>query len=136
MGLCSGCSRRMDISTQLNQLRLALSDCQAVAYADLESQMVLAKSAAADVPQERWDQLCETGFALLVGEQGQVARKAMNDSRDIGYAMVLTAHEIAVFVRSPSNAEDAILSVAKPSLTVKDFVNEAQNLLREIAQDD
>jgi hypothetical protein len=124
------------ISTQLDNLRLAFPECRAIAYADLGAQMILVKSSAAEVPQERWDELCVTGFDLMSGEPAQLALRAMSSGTVAAQALVIQVEEMAVFLRSGWNEDDAIFCVADLTLPVRAFVDEAGALLDWIARDD
>lgn len=126
----------MQISAHLDQLRSAFPDCRAIAYSDLGAQMILVTSADEDMPQERWDDLCDTGVALLTGEPAQHAIRAMIRGVGTAHAIVLDADEMGLFVRSGPNPEDAILCVARLTLPVTEFIAQAGDLLGRIAQDD
>lgn len=126
----------MQIAAHLDQLRSDFSDCRAIAYADLGAQMILVTSAAEDMPQERWDDLCDTGVALLAGEPARQACRAMIVGETAAHAIVLDAGELGLFLRSGANPEDAILCVARPSLPVTEFIAQAGAALGRIAQDD
>lgn len=126
----------MQISAQLDQLRKTFSGCQAIAYADLRTQMILAMSTADDIPQERWEYLCDTGVALLTGDPARQASNAMLNGNSITHALIVEQDELGLFVRSNAILDDAILCVAHPTLQVLDFVAHAQDVLGRMADDD
>lgn len=125
----------MDILTRLDQLRLTFHECQAVAYADLGARMILVTSTAIDLPQERWDDLCHTGFALLTGAPSEEASRVMRNEDTVSHALVLEGQELGLFLRSQSNGEDVLLCVSSPSLPINEFMEKAGVVLDGIAQD-
>lgn len=124
-----------DVGSVLDDLRAQFPSCITAAYADISAGMILATSSDHQLPQERWDELCETASALLQGDlAGDVSGLFVGTS--IGYAVIVEPGEVGVFVRSAVNPDDAMCCLCGPSDRIADLISSAQKCLSEISLDD
>lgn len=119
----------MDISTALDAVRTGISGCTLVAFADINSKLVLSSSAAVTPSREDLDILGEAAGALMTGGLADGATKAVG-ATDV--AITLTATELRLFLRASQDANEALVCVCDPACDMSAALAVGQNALTEL----
>lgn len=125
----------MAASDLLDDLRLRFPSCELIAFIDLSSDMVLAKSAGSAMLQERWDLLCAMAREGMTpaGHDTSYDRTAQND---LLVAALMNEDECDIFLRSAALSDYVICAVGQPNLPVSQFYKAAIPVLDALVQDD
>ncbi len=121
----------MNVAAKLEELRGALPGCTLVAYADLSSDLTLCVSARVKPPQEQLDALCMTAAAFLNGLGTVASGEQKAILRD--QAVVLTAMDVQIFLRSPKDASDALCCICSGGIDFNIVAQQARATLLQIA---
>ncbi|MEX0338380.1 MAG: hypothetical protein AB3N11_04995 [Arenibacterium sp.] len=124
----------MGVEQELNKLRAVSNGCSLAAFADLRTKLVLRVSAESDWPQERLDALCSQAAQSFRQADSEVLRKAGLARADgpTREAVILSAQEIRVFVRSEDDPSDMICCVCRSAEDVPALAQAAHQALRAI----
>lgn len=120
----------IDVQTLLTGLRDRFPACESVAFADLSAGMILATSTARDLPQERWDDLCDTAVAMMRGDVAGLTGAIYPDGP--GFAILRDKDEIGIFVRSATAPDDSLCCVCRPQVEVLALIAAARDSLARI----
>ena len=102
----------MSLATQLDTLRAELSGCSLVAFGDLGAKLTLRASSARSRPQDQLDDLCAQAAGSLESKQARLmSEKISGRTSVLQEAIVLTATEARVFLRSRDDSDDVLCCV-------------------------
>jgi len=124
----------MGIAESLDDLRRENPGCSLVAFGDLRTHLVLRTSSETPCAQEHLDRICT--LAAQTFSSCDLIHKA-GDTPETGgtAAVVLTANETTVFVRSDTDKSDFICCVCAPNDRTDTIAPMAAKALCEISQD-
>lgn len=125
----------MSVTDALDAMRSELSGCSLVAYTDLSSGLVLSASAIGQPGQEELDTLSGAARQALTDVLADGARSvwsASDPQAPAETAMLLTAAEARVFIRSPGEAPEALLCVCAPDSDLNAVVDCGRTTLTRI----
>ena len=110
----------MNVTAELDEMRVGLKGCTLVAFTDLSSSLVLSTSAASKPVQEELNALGRTASLTLNGELSEGAAKVWSESGDVPAetAMLLTGSEARVFLRAASNPNEALVCICAPGIAL------------------
>ena len=126
----------MGVAEELDALRAELSGCHLVAYADLQSRLVLCASSAGNPAQEELDALSRAANLALDGNVAEGAKPlwaADTGNAPASSAMLMTGQEVRMFLRSPGNAPEALIVVAEAGADMAILQDRAGQALGRIA---
>jgi hypothetical protein len=118
----------MGIAEQLNAMRRDHPSCRVATFADLSSGLVLFASTSRRLPQERLDALCARARAILNGSPARTAEALLDGPP--GEAIVAEGDGLLVFVRSPTEPDEALICDCDPDVDLRAFTERAT---RELA---
>lgn len=122
----------MDVVKELDAMRGRIGGCDLAAFVDLSSGMVLCTSADSAPAQEFLDALPEAAATLLQGPMIADVRP-MAGGGDVGTAAVtITAEEVRVYVRSQTEAPEAMVLICPPEADVSATMDCARETLERI----
>ncbi len=109
------------IMEKLDSIRAEFPACVAVALADITSQTVFCVSAHRKPPQERIDAMCEAAAQMLdrVGFPQE--------------CVVMSENQTLVFLRSPREPTEALLSICTADMDVERFLTQCRAQLNDHA---
>ena len=120
----------MTVNEELEALRSARPGCDLVGYADLGSGMVLTSVGRTSRPREVMDALAAEAVAMLDGGSlPELLRLLGPGAERLDEAVTMSPDRAHVFVRSPSEASEAIVAVCTPSTPLDPLIAEARALL-------
>lgn len=124
----------MGVELELKQIRAASDGCSLAAFGDLRTKLVLRVSASEDWPQERLDALCHEAAQSFREADSNVLREAglSEASAPAREAVILSAQEIRLFVRSETDPNDLICCVCRSAEDVPELTQAAHRALRAI----
>lgn len=126
----------MSVSTALDELRAEIPGCSLVAFADLSSKIVLTASAATNPAREELDALSAAAYLALDGAVAEGAAPIWGDQQETaGTAMLLSASEARVFMRSPGENPEALICVCAPDCNLEVVVDCARTTLKRIVSE-
>lgn len=126
----------MSVSNALDDLRAEIPGCSLVAFADLSSKIVLTASAATNPAREELDALSVAAHLALDGAVAEGAAPVFEDSgANAGTAMLLSATEARVFMRSPGENPEALICVCAPDCNLEVVVDCARTTLKRIVSE-
>lgn len=124
----------MSVSDALDELRAEIPGCSLVAFADLSSKIVLTASAATNPAREELDALSMAAHLALDGSLAQGAAPVLGGESS-GTAMLLSASEARVFMRSPGENPEALICVCAPDCNLEVVVDCARTTLNRIVSE-
>lgn len=124
----------MSVSEALDELRAEIPGCSLVAFADLSSKIVLTASAATNPAREELDALSMAAHLALDGAVAQGAAPVLGEESS-GTAMLLSASEARVFMRSPGENPEALICVCAPDCNLEVVVDCARTALNRIVSE-
>ena len=124
----------MSVSDALDELRAEIPGCSLVAFADLSSKIVLTASAATNPAREELDALSMAAHLALDGALAQGAAPVLGGESS-GTAMLLSASEARVFMRSPGENPEALICVCAPDCNLEVVVDCARTTLNRIVSE-
>ncbi|MEM6341153.1 MAG: hypothetical protein AAF729_08380 [Pseudomonadota bacterium] len=110
----------MGVSEELDGLRDAFEDCSIVAFADIETRLVLVSSSKGVARRETLDSLCASA-ADTFGN-----RKALPIT-EADMHIVASRTGLEIFFNLPEHAGDALCCVCEPSIDLDAFVAAARD---------
>ncbi|MCG6883162.1 MAG: hypothetical protein LJE62_05340 [Silicimonas sp.] len=122
----------MDITAELDAMRVDVQGCALVAYTDLSSQLVLSTSAAANPVQEEMNALSQAAHLALDGAIAEGAAVSWGGETPAELAFLMTGAEVRLFLRSPANSSEALIAVCAPDVDLERAVSEARATLARI----
>lgn len=124
----------MSVADRLNGLRDEVPGCEALAFADISTGLVLCASSEQKKPQEWFDQICQAAMELLDGEFARQASGLISADGTTGarQAIQMVDGELRLFLRSESAPNEALCCVCATDVSVDDLAERARVLLREI----
>jgi hypothetical protein len=122
----------MDVTEILDKLRVDLSGCDLVAYADLSSGMVLCTSSAVKRPQEDIDALSIVASAVMKGPLVEGAASLLADGTP-ELAIAASASDLRVYLRAAPTSEEILMCVCAPDADVANAVSLGRDALAQIA---
>lgn len=125
----------MNISAQLDGLRMAVSGCSLVAFGDLDARLVLRASSDKPRPQEQLDELCSQAAGFLSDAAGNaVMTRVFGEPGDAPTeAIVLTSDDVRVFVRSPGPQADVVCCLCDSAMDAEGAIIAARRVLTRIS---
>jgi hypothetical protein len=116
-------------------LRDEVPGCEALAFADLSTGLVLCASSGRKKPQEWFDQMCQAAIELLDGEfarraSGLIAGDGATGARQ---AIQIVDRELRLFLRSEAVPNEALCCICATDVSVDHLAERARALLREIS---
>lgn len=123
----------MDITAELDAMRADLRGCALVAYTDLTSQLILSTSAASKPVQEEMNALSKAAHLALEGGFAEGAAPSWGGTPPVETAVLMTGSEARLFLRSPSNPDEALVCVCAADTDLDAAVTEARAVLQRIA---
>ena len=125
------------ILRHLAALREQIDDCQLVALVDFSSAIVLGVSARDKQPQEKLDAYCETAAELLLGETALIFAGALDTQQpaDLSQSVISTKDQTTVFLRSSTEASEALILVCAPTVDISQLLSTAKIKLATISAD-
>lgn len=126
---------RMNVAERLNEFRDEVPGCEAIAFADISTGLVLCASSGRKMPQEWFDRMCQTAAKLLDGAFARQASGLKSDGGADGAreAIQLIEGEFRLFLRSEAVPNEALCCVCATDVSVDLLVGRARALLREIS---
>lgn len=100
-----------------------------MAFADLSSRMILASSGGDDTTQERLDRLCNQARASFDDPMFALSVQAFGEPHG---AVVLDPSGLRVFIRSETEAADALCCICDPGIDLAAFVAKIRATLDDI----
>jgi hypothetical protein len=128
----------MSVSEALDSLRSEIPECSLVAFADLSSKIVLTASAAMKPAREELDALSAAAHLALDGAVAESAAAVWSSSAadaTAETAMLLSANEARVFMRSPGENPEALICVCAPDCDLERVVDCARTTLTRIVSE-
>lgn len=127
----------MSVSEALDDLRSEIPGCSLVAFADLSSKIVLTASAAMKPAREELDALSVAAHLALDGAVAEGAAAVWSDTAEAlaETAMLLSANEARVFMRSPGENPEALICVCAPDCNLETVVDCARTALKRIVSE-
>ena len=125
----------MDVTEALDALRSQMSGCSLVAFADLNSKLVLCTSSATRLPQEELDHLSQTAHLVLEGAVAEGAASVWAETAagaPAGTAMLLSESEARVFLRAEGDSSEALVCVCAPDADLEKVVDCGRSTLKSI----
>lgn len=124
----------MSIAARLDGLRHEVPGCEALAFADLSTGLVLCSSSGQKRPQEWFDHLCQTAMDLLDGDFARQASVMLCVDRasEMRQAIQIVHRELRLFLRSEVAPNEALCCVCETDVAVDDLAARARALLRDI----
>lgn len=125
----------MNVAERLHGLRGEVPGCEALAFADLSTGLVLCASSGQKKPQEWFDRICQAAIEALDGAFARRASVVISDGRatGIGQAIQLVDGELRLFLRSEAVPSEALCCVCATDVAVDDLAARARVLLGEIS---
>ncbi|MGB7242119.1 MAG: hypothetical protein WBC93_08550 [Sulfitobacter sp.] len=117
------------VSDELDALRGQFSACKTIAFADLSTGMILMTNGDASVERNSLDRLC-TEAALLLSKIGQ----PQFGDLDANTAIAGMQNQIRVFLRAPSEPNDALCCIGTHELDLAAFLPQARACLQRISE--
>lgn len=124
----------MSVSEALDELRAEIPGCSLVAFADLSSKIVLTASAATNPAREELDALSVAANVALDGAIAQGAAPVLGEE-SAASAMLLSASEARVFLRSPGENPEALICVCAPDCNLEVVMDCARATLNRIVSE-
>jgi len=121
----------MSVSEILDGLRKNLPGCSVVALGDLSSQIVLCVSVQEQQPQEFLDQLCLSATALFGDRFAGPTGEALG--REPDEAIIMTADQTQVFIRSPNGDSDVLCCVFPKNVDITQVSGRVRTTFAELA---
>ena len=123
----------MDVTETLDAMRSSLPGCSLIAFTDLGSKVVLCTSAAAKPAQEEMDKLSALAELMLAGTMAESAAPVLGaeDAR-AGCAVLHSEADAKVFLRSPGDADEALICVCSPEVDLDKAVESGRSTLATI----
>ena len=123
----------MDVTETLDAMRSSLPGCSLIAFTDLGSKVVLCSSAAVKPAQEEMDKLSALAELMLAGTMADSAAPVIGaDDGRAGSAILLSEADAKVFLRSPSDADEALICVCSPEIDLERAVESGRSTLAAI----
>jgi len=124
------------IMEQFEKIRAEFSECEAIALADISSQTVFCVSARKKPPQERIDALCEAATEILSGGLADGFATALGSPRGTlpQECFVMDRSDLLVFMRSPRDQDEVLLSICDARVDVERFLNCCRIRMTHIVQ--
>ncbi len=116
------------VVSELDTLRAASVGCQAIAFADLSTRMILVTDTQSKLPRETLDALCVQAASVL-GAHGKIAL-GTHPSR---IALLAEKTSIHLFLRASSEPDDVLCCICAPDVNVDKFVTAATECLNRIS---
>lgn len=123
----------MDITEELDAMRSDVRGCTLVAYADLTSKLVLCTSAAVKPAQEEMNALSQAAQLALDGAYAESAAPSWGGTAPAEVSVLMTGADARLFMRAPSNPEEALMCVCAPDTDLEAAVAEGRETLKRIA---
>jgi len=112
------------VADKLEKLRESIPGCEALAFADVSTKMVLVSVPEGVHSQGVWNKHCAD------------ATKAMNVGGDaMQFSYVATKEETHVFVRAADEPNDLLICLCKPEIDLAKLVPSATTCLADIASE-
>ena len=126
----------MSVSDALDTLRSEIPGCSLVAFADLSSKIVLTASSATQPDREELDALSAAAHLALDGSIADGASPVFGGETALAEtAMLLSASEARVFMRSPGENPEALICVCAPDCNLEMVVDCARTTLTRIVSE-
>jgi hypothetical protein len=127
----------MSVSDALDDLRSEIPGCSLVAFADLSSRIVLTASSVMKPAREELDALSSAAHLALDGSVGEGASSLWGDAGEAAAetAMLLSASEARIFMRSPGENPEALICVCAPDSDLEMVVDCARVALKRIVSE-
>lgn len=126
----------MSVSDALDALRSEIPGCSLVAFADLSSKIVLTSSSATNPAREELDALSAAAYLVLDGSIAEGASPVWGDQNALAEtAMLLSASEARVFMRSPGENPEALICVCAPDCNLEAVIDCARSTLKRIVSE-
>lgn len=126
----------MSVSDALDTLRSEIPGCSLVAFADLSSKIVLTASSATQPAREDLDALSAAAHLALDGSIADGAAPVLGGETALAEtAMLLSASEARVFMRSPGENPEALICVCAPDCNLEMVVDYARTTLTRIVSE-
>ena len=116
------------VVNELDTLLAASVGCQAIAFADLSTRMILVTDTRSKLPRETLDALCVQA-ATVLGAHGKIGLGA-NPSR---LALLAEKTSVHLFLRASDEQDDVLCCVCAPDVNVDKLVDEATKCLNRIS---
>lgn len=113
---------------ELDALREKYKGCNALAFADLSTKMILVTDSGSNLRREALDALC-TEAALLLGANGEPALA----DRPSDLASAASPTQLRVFVRAAEEPNDVLCCICGPKINAAAFVADACECLDRIS---
>lgn len=129
-------SAATNIAASLDGLRSSFAGCTAIAFADISTGLVLSTSAAARQPQETYDALCARAMEIFDGDGQEIVSAAFPGSsgQPMDEALYLSGQSVQVFLRSRSDATEALCCICRPEIDIDRFATKARAVLDSVAE--
>jgi hypothetical protein len=116
------------VVNELDTLREASSGCDAIAFADLSTRMILVTDTQSNLPREALDALCLQASSVL-GVSGKIALGA-HPSR---VALLAEKSTVRLFLRAANEPDDVLCCVCTPNIDIDKLVEDATACLNRIS---
>ena len=128
----------MSVTDALDAMRSEIPGCSLVAFADLNSQLVLSASSLGQPGQEELDALSNAAQLVLNGTVAEGAATVWTDTHPDAAAetaMLLTEAEARVFLRAPGGAPEALICLCAPESDLELVLDKGRATLARIQVD-
>lgn len=112
----------------LDALQNKFSGCEALAFADLSTQMILVTNSDTNLRREKLDRLCAEAALALGAKSGPAIGDTPSDA-----AFIATRDQLRIFLRAPNEPSDVLCCVCKPDVDVASFLSDARPCLERIS---
>jgi hypothetical protein len=118
----------MGVEEDLHTLRADFPGCTVIAYADLDTRIVLVSSSEGAARRDTLDGLCAGAVDLFAA-----AERAGEASADT----VMRSHggRIEVSLRDPERRDDALCAICQPGTDLGGYLSRAREVLRALGQE-
>ena len=116
------------VVNELDTLLAANVGCQAIAFADLSTRMILVTDTQSKLPREALDALCVQAGSVL-GAHGKIALGAQPSRM----ALLAEKTSVQLFLRASDEPDDVLCCVCAPDVNVDTLVAEATACLSRIS---
>jgi len=121
----------MDVTEVLDGLRADVEGCDLVAFADLNTTMILCVSASTRHAQEELDAMTATAAAVLDGSVAQGAQSFLDEEK-AQTAITMTPVDVRIYLRGSQTQNEALICLCAPDADLAKVVTKGAAVLSTI----
>lgn len=119
----------MGVADSLGAVVKAFPQARLVAFADLSSRMILTSAGPMNTTQEHLDRLCSQARTCFDDPLFSLSVEAFGEPHA---AIVMSPAHVRVFLRSETEAADALCCICDPGIDLPAFVTKIRDTLDDI----